>query len=77
MFVPGRTLQPSLMFVGMAWSLPKSVSAEGFFTGVGSGLTRKHLTRLENLAGDKHSGILRTFLIFLSLIIWLIKHLLG
>ncbi len=61
MFVPRRTLQPSLMFVGMAWSLPKSVSAESCFTGVGSGLTCKHLSKLEKLARDKHFGLLRKF----------------
>ncbi len=41
--------------------LPKSVSSERDFTRVGSGLTNKHLTKLEKLAWDKHSSLLRQF----------------
>ncbi len=53
-FVLGKPLQPSPMFVGKARGLP-----EKFFTWVGPSLTRKHQTRLERLARDKHSNLLR------------------
>jgi hypothetical protein len=43
------------MYVGKSWSLP-----ERCFTLVGSSLIRKHLTRPERLACDKHSSLLRT-----------------
>jgi hypothetical protein len=37
----------------------KLFTAERFFTRAGSGLTRKHETRLERLARDKHLSLLR------------------
>ncbi len=42
-----------------AQSLPQSGAPEKCFTRVGSGLTGKHQTRLERLAKDKHSSLLR------------------
>ncbi len=44
MFVPGKPLQPSPMFVGKgkARSLPQRGGPEWYFTGVGSGFTHKH-----------------------------------
>ncbi len=47
-FVLCKPFQPSVMFVGKARSLPQSAS-----------LTRKHSTRLERIAIDKHSSLLR------------------
>ncbi len=47
------------MFVGEARSLPWREAPERSFTQVGSGLTRKHYTRLERLAKDKHSSLLQ------------------
>ncbi len=58
-FVPGKLLQPSLMFPGKTRDLPQSRATERCFTWVGSGLTQKHYTRLERLARDKHSSLLR------------------
>ncbi len=60
MLVTERPFQPSLMFVGKARILPYSGPPERSFTYVGSGLTPKHWTRLEWLARDKHSSLLRT-----------------
>ncbi len=48
MFVSGKSLYISLMFVGGAKVLH-----------VDSGLARKHLTKLERLARDKHSSLLQ------------------
>jgi hypothetical protein len=39
MFAPGKSLQLSLIFVGKARSLPKSVAPEMSFNRVSSGLT--------------------------------------
>ncbi len=47
MFVPGKSLYPSLIFVGEARELH-----------VGSGLVYKHLTKLESLDRDKYSSLL-------------------
>jgi hypothetical protein len=47
------------MFVGKASDLPKSGATEKCFTWVGHGLARKHWTRLERLARDKHPSLLR------------------
>ncbi len=58
MFVHGKPLRPSLMFVGKARSLPLSRELERSFSQVGSGLTHKHETRLERLARDEHSSLL-------------------
>jgi hypothetical protein len=49
------------MFVGKARSLPQSGTPERYFTKVGTGLTHKRNTRLERLAGDKHSSFLQKF----------------
>jgi hypothetical protein len=46
------------MFVVKARSLPKSGAPERHFNFVGSGLTRKHFTRLERLARNKHPSLL-------------------
>jgi len=45
------------MFVGEARSLSYSGAPERSLTLVGSGLTRKHWTRLERLARDKNSSL--------------------
>ncbi len=47
------------MFVGEDRSLPQSGAPERGFTQVGSCLTHKHQTRLERLARDAHSYLLR------------------
>jgi hypothetical protein len=47
------------MFVAKARSLPYSGVSERLFTHAGSSRTNKHYTRLERLAGDKHSSLLR------------------
>ncbi len=63
LFVPGKPIQPSLIFVGNARGLPYSGAPERYFPRVGSGLTHKHWTRLEGLPGTntlayyKHSKI--------------------
>ncbi len=59
MFVPGKPFQPSLMFVGKARSLPKSDAFERCFTLVGSGLNRKHWTRVKRFVRDKRSSLLQ------------------
>jgi len=48
--------------VGKALSLPKSGESERCFVQVGSGLTRKHETKLDSLDRSKHSSLLRTFI---------------
>ncbi len=50
-FVSGKPFQLGRMFVGK-------------FTQVGLGLTHKDQTRMKNLARDKHSNLLRTFVNF-------------
>jgi hypothetical protein len=60
MFVPGRLFQPSLMFVGKTRNLLKTGAPERCFTLAGSGLTYKYYTRLERLATDKQSSLVRT-----------------
>jgi hypothetical protein len=40
-------------------SLPMSEVPEKYSTEIGSGLLRRHQTRLEKLARDKHSSLLR------------------
>ncbi len=59
MFVSGKPFQPSLEFVGKARSLSQSGAPERLLNRVGSGLTHKDKTRLERLARDKHSSLLR------------------
>jgi len=58
-FVPGESFQPSLMSMFKASNLPDSRALDRCFTQVSSGLTSKHYTRLERLAKDKHSSLLR------------------
>ncbi len=55
MFVPGRPLQPSLMFVVKASSPPFSGAPEWCFIWVGSGSTPKDWTRSERNAIDNFS----------------------
>ncbi len=59
MIVPSKPFQPGLVIVSKARNPPSSGALEIFFTQVGSGLTCKHLTRLEGLARDKHSSSLQ------------------
>ncbi len=61
MFVLGKPFQPSLMFIVNSRGLSYSGAPERCFTWVGSGLTCKHVTRLERLARDKHSRLLRKY----------------
>ncbi len=56
MFFPGEPLEASLMFVGKARSRIKSGATEIYFTKLGS-----TTTCLKQLATDKHSSLLRTF----------------
>ncbi len=63
MFVLGRFFQPGVKFEGEARSLPKSGAPESCFIRVGSGLTRKHYTRMERPVRGKHSGLFQTLLI--------------
>ncbi len=58
MFVPGRLFHLSLIFVGMATSLPWSGELERCFTRVSSSLTGKHQTRLERPAMNKHTSLM-------------------
>ncbi len=51
-FVRGKPVQPSLIFVDKARGQPKSGAPESFFTQVGSSLTRKNL----DLAGEACQG---------------------
>jgi hypothetical protein len=60
MFVPGKPFQPSLMFAGKARSYPGEAPFRCSNLGKAPGLTHKHKTRLEWLARDKHSSLLRT-----------------
>ncbi len=48
--------QPNLMFVGKARRLPLSGKTQRHFIKVGSGVSRKHQTRLERLARSKYSN---------------------
>ncbi len=50
------------MFVGKASNQTQSGASEMYFTWVRSGLTFKHLTRLEKFDKDKHTNFLRTFI---------------
>ncbi len=60
MLVLGKLFQPNLMFVGEVMSLPYSEASERFIW-VGSSLTRKYYRRLEKLAKDKRSRLIRNF----------------
>ncbi len=61
MFVLGKHLQPSHMFVIEARAYLEWSTWE-VFPRVGSGLTLKKQTRLERAAGDKHSSLLWAFI---------------
>jgi hypothetical protein len=62
------------MFVGKPRNLPKTDAPERLFTqptwvnnlSGASGLTRKHYTRLESLARDKHYNLLQKFVNYSS-----------
>ncbi len=56
MFVTGQPFLPFLIYVGKARA--QGEAPEWLFTEVGSGLTCKHLTRLEMLAMDNHYSLL-------------------
>jgi hypothetical protein len=45
-FPPGRSFQPSLLFSGEAWSLPKRGATKRRSTWADSGLSRKNWSRL-------------------------------
>ncbi len=49
----------SIMFVGKAGAYPSEAPFSCYTHGQAPGLTRKHQTRPERPAGDKHSGLLR------------------
>ncbi len=53
---PRQAFQPSLIFVGKE-GLPESGKPETCFSQLGFGITRKHQTRLERPARDKHSSL--------------------
>ncbi len=61
MFVPGKLFQPSQMFAGKAGAYPSEASFSYSTLGCAPDLTDKHLSRLEKLARDKHSSLLRKF----------------
>ncbi len=54
----------SIMVVGKARSLTQVGEPKNCFTQVGSILTRKHQTKLERIARDKHSSLLQKFVYF-------------
>ncbi len=58
---PWQTVPAQARIVGEARSLPQSGATERWFTWVGSGLTCNHYTRMDRLARDKHSSLLRKF----------------
>ncbi len=57
--VPGKLFQPSLMFAGKAGAYTSEVPFRCSTLGWAPGFTHKHQTRLERLAKDKHSSLLR------------------
>ncbi len=59
--VPGKSFQPSLMFVGKARSPLKNGAPERCFTQVSSVLTLKRQTRLERPSRDKTSSPFEKF----------------
>ncbi len=61
MFVSGKAFQPKEMFVGKAKSLPKWSNFGFSPLGQALGLTCTQKTKIEKLASDKHSSLLRTF----------------
>ena len=54
-----KASKPKLLEAEVTLLRSRSYLEAGCFTRVGSGLTHKHLTRLEKLARDKHSSLLR------------------
>ncbi len=61
MFVSDRPFQPSLICVGVARSLTYSGASAMSFTYLDSDHTHKHQTKVEKLAGDKHSSLFKKF----------------
>ncbi len=59
MFVPAKPFQPNLMFAGKARAYPSEAPFRCCILGYAPGLTHKHKTKLERLARDKHSRLLR------------------
>ncbi len=59
MFVPGKPFQHSLVFAGKAETYPSDAPLKCSTLGSAPGLTHKYKTRLERLARDKHSSLLR------------------
>ncbi len=62
MFVSGKLFKPSLMVVGKARAYPRGQHLKRCSTWVGSNLTHKHYTKLEKLATNKYSSLLRRFI---------------
>jgi hypothetical protein len=58
-FVHGKHFQTSLLFVGKARSLSYSEAPERLVNRAASCFTNIHLTRLERLANDVRSSLLR------------------
>jgi hypothetical protein len=61
MFVPGKLFQPSLMFVGKTGAYPSEAPFRCSTLGYAPGLIHKLQTRLEKLARNKCSSLLRKF----------------
>ncbi len=61
MFVPGKLFQSTLTFVGKAGAYPRVEHLKGASLRLAPDLSHKHLTRLEKLARDKHSSLIRKF----------------
>ncbi len=59
MFVPGKPLQPSLMFEGKAGAYPSEAPFRCSTLKEAAGHTLKHQTRSERLASDRLSSLLR------------------
>jgi hypothetical protein len=60
-FVPRNPLQPNLMFTSKAGAYPSGEPERCFTLREATGLTHKHLTRLEMPATNKHYSLLLTF----------------
>ncbi len=61
-FVPGKPFKPSLMFVGKTGTYPSETHLVCSTLGQAAGLIHKNYSRLEKLAKDKHSSLLRKFI---------------
>jgi hypothetical protein len=59
-FVTNKPFQPSLMFVGKARANPREALKRSSPLEQALVLTNNYLARLEKLAGEKHSSLLRT-----------------